>query len=73
MYDLGDIARIKFLQERDTAAEVIRFVEQCVHIYRGAALASKRKHNRQGAYREAFIRSYLFHKRFIMENSPEDV
>ncbi len=71
--DIGDKDRIKFLQERDTAEEVMFFVKQCVRVYRGATLASKRKYNRRGTYRLAFIRSYLFHKRFIKENSPEDL
>ncbi len=68
MYDRGDTNRIEFLQSRDTAEEVIAFAEQCIRVYRGASLASKRKHKRQGRYRKEYAYSYLFHKRYVKEN-----
>lgn len=70
MFDnIADQDRIDFVLERDTPEEVLIFAKQCVHQYRGAVLASKRKHGKRGAYREAYISSYLFHKNYVLENS----
>lgn len=60
-----DQQRIDFLLTRDSEEEVLDFATRTRNVYRGATLASKRKHNRQGVYRRAFIESYLFHKRYV--------
>jgi len=66
--DQGDIDRIEFLKTRDTPEEVLFFANQCVRQYRVAVLSAKRKFGRRNAYREAYIRSYLFHKQYVLEN-----
>lgn len=72
MFDnLTDQDRINFLLERDTPEEVLVFAKQCVRVYRGAVIASKRKFGRRGAFREAYINSYLFHKNYVSENQRE--
>ena len=65
----GDQDRLDFLLTRDTPEEVLDFARRCVKVYRGAAIASKRKYGHGGAYRRAFIESYLFHKQYVKENS----
>ena len=65
----GDHERIDFLLARDTPEEVLVFARQCVHVYREAAIASKRKFKRGAAFRRAYIESYLFHKQYVKENS----
>jgi hypothetical protein len=67
MNDHTDINRIKFLLERDTLEEVIYFARQCIKVYKGVALGSKRKFGRHHTFRVAYIRSYLFHKRWLEE------
>jgi len=69
----NDIERIEFLQGRDTPEEVLFFANQCIHQYRGAVLAAKRKFGRRNAYREAYIRSYLFHKQYVLENTNKEL
>lgn len=69
MNNAADQQRIDFLLTRDSEEEVIDFARQAARCYRGAALASKRKHNRQGVFRRAFIESYLFHKRYVEAHS----
>lgn len=64
-----DIERMQFVTERDGPEEAMYFARQCVHQYKIAALASKRKNGQRGTYRRAFIESYLFHKQYILENS----
>jgi hypothetical protein len=64
----ADQNRIDFLLTRDTPAEVLEFARMAARCYRGAALASKRKHGHRGAYRQAYVRSYQFHKRYVKEH-----
>jgi hypothetical protein len=64
MYE-ADRERIFFLIERDTPDKVLKFANQAMNCYRKAALASKRKYGRGGAYRFKYIESYLFHKKFL--------
>lgn len=65
MKDWADIERMLFLEERDTTDEVYAFVSQCIIVYRKAALATKQKNGRRGHYRQKYIESYLFHKRWL--------
>ena len=65
MHNWADIERITFLESRDTTDEVYAFVKQCVIVYRKATLAAKQKHGKRGVYRQQYIQSYLFHKRWL--------
>ena len=69
MRNYADQERMQFVTERDGPLEAMYFARQCVHQYKVAALASKRKHGKRGYFRVAFIESYLFHKQYVLENS----
>lgn len=69
MNNSADQARIDFLLTRDSEEEVLKFARQAARCYRGAALASKRKHGRRGVFRQAYTNSYLFHKRYVETHS----
>lgn len=62
-----DSDRIKFLIDReDDYQKVIDFAIQCRTQYRRAVLHMKRKGIR--SYRISYIKSYLFHKKFLSTN-----
>lgn len=63
MNAMADKERMLFVLNRDGHDDFVRFVDQCVVVYRRAALAGKRKYNHGFHYRRAYIESYLYHKR----------
>lgn len=73
MFDkLADQNRMRFVFERDGYDEAMFFARQCMHVYRGAVLASKRKHGKRGVFREAYIHSYVFHKHYLRMCTVEE-